>query len=118
MEQIKILETKLATYSKWIAQAAKATTIGEVDQAKVEGLKAFNDLAYTISKSHRALLDATRDRRAELIDASFRQARATAQRVNSKTQQRVDAILEAEKPRDTTKAKTAKKATKGKKAKK
>lgn len=81
---VQELIKKVNIYADWVKKAAVAESFRDLDTAKVEGLKAFNDLAYTVSRSNRPLLEACDERRAELNNAAIVQVHNIVEVTRSK----------------------------------
>lgn len=125
MEQIEDLKQKLAKFVEYCELAEKAESFAEVDEAKVKGLIAFNELLRQVNRAQSTLLNTTRDRRAVLVRESYLSVRrivksagknnpvASANDLSKTIESKSKGSTTVEKPKSkTTKSKSAKKASK------
>lgn len=116
MEQINKLIELVNTLKKWCEQAQKGKTLAEVDEAKVEGLKNYQETLRQTNRAFHDLQTISRERRAELTTASIRGARALARTPVTEDLPKVDTERTSVEVKKT--AKTTEKKPKSKKAKK
>lgn len=125
MEQIEDLKQKLAKFVEYCILAEKAESFAEVDEAKVKGLIAFNELLRQVNRAQVVLLNATRDRRAVLVQKSYSSVRqvikkageanqvSSANEVATTSETTTPTSTPVEKPKTkTAKSKSTKKASK------
>lgn len=108
MEEVKKLIEQVQILEKWCKQASKAETRKEIDEARVEGLKTYQETLRQVNRAYHDLRTITNERYAYLAQQSLHNARKLA---TEKPADNVQSEIEPAK-------KTTEKKSKPKKAKK
>lgn len=113
MEYTNELANKIKVYKQHCEEAMNATSFAEVDKAKVEGIKSYNELVRQVNRAGKDIYNLSRARRTVLMEQSYQHVQATVMAKATPEVAPAPTPLE-----EAVEAKTIDKAKKSKKAKK
>lgn len=118
MEHINSLVVRANELKEWAEKAQAATVQADLDEAKVAGLKIYQETLRQVNRAFHEFRGITDQKRADISSQNFKQVQSlTRQRTIAATQGRINELAEAKvdaipAPTETATKKTAKKAAK------
>lgn len=99
MSKTQELIDKLNEYASYVKSAETAQTLAEVDNAKVEGIKALHRMLFLLDEASKDIYEACNKRRQDIMTENRIAARQLATQVVDKPVNPKEEVIQASKPK-------------------